>query len=319
MRRRRTRLGWVTVSLAVLALAAACGGSATPTPGPTSTAQPEPTATTLPSPTPLPAATLTQVPPAADPQETARQEYAATVRAIQERSKARREAIFEPVERAGPGPTGLRALAEALPRAIEQIQSDIAKFEVLVVPEDFLADHQRAISFFRDQIEQWRRELEAAKARDELKLRELGVEGQMLALNMLSDLSKSFREFFLTSEESRKLGQLFGGLSDEESAYLIAVRAIQERSEARGEAIFEPVERAGPGPTGLRALAEALPRAIEQIQSDIAEFEVLVVPEDFLADHQQAISFFRDQIEQWRRELEAAKAGDELKLTRAGG
>ena len=310
MRRLGTRLAWVTVALAVVALAAAaCGGSATPTPEPTSTVPPDPTATTLPSPSPEPTATPTLASAEVGAQKTARQEYAAAVRAIQEEGDARLEGIFEPVSNAPPGPSGLPLLADALPKAIEGLQGDIAKLEALAVPEDYAADHQRAIIFLRDQIDQWRRELEAAKAGDELKLRELDVEGEMLARNMLSDLSESFRDFFLVSEEAREFGEVFGGLSDEESAYLDTVtRGFEEF--AKRNAVFGQVLQRQFADT--RVLLEALKgagagTAFEAVQVVIA---AATPPPRFEADHALLLSSLEEAVRLDREIGRAIEEGD---------
>lgn len=310
MRSRRTRLAWVTVALAVVAVAAvACGGSAAPTQGPTSPAVPEPTETIVPSPTPEPTATQAAVPAAADTKETARQEYAVAVRGIQEESDARREEIFAPVNDAPPGPGGLPAIVEAIPEAIEATQVDIAKLEALVVPEEYTADHKRALSFLRDQIEQWRRELEAAEAGDELKLRALRVEGQMLARNMLSDLSESFRDFFLVSEEARQFAQVFGGLSDEESAYLDTVtRGFEEF--AKRNAVFGQVLSRQYSDT--RVLLEALKgagagTAFEAVQVVIA---AATPPPRFEADHALLLQSLAEQVRLDREIGKAIEEGD---------
>ena len=231
---RRTRSAWVVGAIALASVAAVACSSPT---------EPSPTATPVPSSATEPVAAPTSDPAAAvgNEIESATQVYPAAVRALSERSDARREEIFNPVENAPPGPAGfLPVLAAALPLAIEGAQADIAALEVLAVPEEYSADQTRVLSYLEDQIALWRRELDAVEARDELTLRETSIESETLVRNFISDLSPPFREFFLVSEEARQLGELFGGLDDAESAYLDTLNAGFEEFRKRNAVFGRP-------------------------------------------------------------------------------
>jgi hypothetical protein len=242
--------------------------------------------------------------------ETARQEYAAAVRAISERSDSRREEIFDPVNNAPPGPAGfLPVLAEALPRAIEGAQADIAALEVLPVPEDYSADQARVLSYLGDQIALWRRELDAALARDELKLREASVESDTLVRNFMSGLSPSFRDFFLVSEEARELGELFGGLTDAESAYLDTLNTGFEEFRKRNAVFGQTLSRQF---ADARAMLEALRgagagTAFEAVQQVIAPAEP---PPRFQADHELLLRYLDGVVRLDREVGKAVEAGD---------
>ncbi len=284
MRARRTGLAWVAGAIAVILVAAVACGSST---------SPSPTVTPVPSPAPEPIAAPTADPAAAaeDEIETARQEYAAAVRAVSERSDARREEIFDPVNNAPPGLAGfLPVLTKALPLAIEGAQADIAALEVLAVPEDYSADQARVVSYLGDQIALWRRELDAAEARDELKLREASVESDTLVRNFISDLSPSFREFFLVSEEARELGELFGGLTDAESAYLDTLNTGFEEFGKRNAVFGQTLSRQfADARTMLEALRGAgAGTAFEAVQQVIAPAEP---PPRFEADHELLLRY----------------------------
>lgn len=77
----------------------------------------------------------------------------------------------------------------------------------------------------------------------------------MMARNMLSDLSESFRDFFLVSEEAREFGEVFGGLSDEESAYLDTITNGFEEFAKRNAAFGQVLSRQF---ADTRVLLEAL-------------------------------------------------------------
>ena len=303
MRARRTGLAWVAGDIAVILVAAVACGSST---------SPSPTVTPVPSPAPEPIAGPTADPAAAaeDEIETARQEYAAAVRAVSERSDARREEIFDPVNNALPGPAGfLPVLAQALPLAIEGAQADIAALEVLAVPEDYSADQARVLSYLGDQIALWRREIDAAEARNELILREASVESDTLLRNFISDLSPSFREFFLASEEARELGELFGGLTDAESAYLDTLNMGFEEFRKRNAVFGQTLSRQF---ADARAMLEALRgagagTAFEAVQQVIAPAEP---PPRFKADHELLLRFLDGVVRLDREVGKAVEDGD---------
>ena len=297
LRARRAGSAWVVGAVALASVAAvACGSSTAPSP----TATPVPAL--APAPTADPAAAVGE-------KETARQEYAAAVRAISERSDARREEIFDPVNNAPPGPAGfLPVLAKALPLAIEGAQADIAALEVLAVPEDYSADQARVLSYLGDQIALWRRELDAAEARDELIFREASVESDTLLRNFMSDLSPSFREFFLVSEEARRLGELFGGLTDAESAYLDTLNTGFEEFWKRNAVFGQTMSRQF---ADARAMLEALRgagagTAFEAVQQVIAPAEP---PPRFQADHELLLRFLDGVV---RLDREVGKAVEDV-------
>ena len=251
---------------------------------------------------------------AEDQRETARQEYAAAVRAISEQSDARREDIFDPVSSAPPGPAGfLPVLAEALPLAIEGARADIAALEALAVPEEYLTDQQRVLSYLAYQIAQWRLGLDAAQARDELTFGKLAAESSTLARNFISDLSPSFREFFLVSKEARTAGELFDGLTDEESAYLDTLNAGFEEFRKRNAVFGQTLSRQF---ADARAMLEALRgagagTAFEAVREVIAPAQP---PERFQADHQLLLQYLDGAVRLDREIGKAIEDGDPVQF-----
>lgn len=287
----KTMLMWGAVALGVTALAAvACGGSTepepeTPTPGPT---------------------TVVVAQDARDGDEAAMQAYADEVRAISERIEAERREVFD----RPPGPASEMAeLAEALPQVIEGVTANIAALEALDVPEEYTEDHDYTIAFLGDQLALLRRQLQVVEARDELALRELRVESDRLARNLMSDLSESFREFFLVSEEAVEAGEVFGDLNDEESAYLDTVSAGFEEFGKRNAVFGQTLSRQF---SDTQALLEALRgagagTAFEAVRDVI---ERAKSPPRFEKDHELLLGYLDVAVEMDRRIGQAIEDGD---------
>ena len=306
MRMNRARSVWLTTVIAATAVVAvACGGGAEATAVPTSATDPaaSPAAETGSGGSPTAVATD-------DATGTAGLEYADAVRAISERFEARAEELLEPEQPPAPGPSGfLTLLAEAIPQLIEGAQSDIADLDALSVPEEYLADHRRAIVFFRDQISLARRELEAVEARDDLTLRQLSVEREMLERNVMGDLSPSFREFFLVSEEAVEMGELFGDLTEEDRAYLDTLTMGFEEFRKRAAVFGQVLSRQF---ADANALLEALRgagagTAFEAVQTVVAPVDP---PPRFAADHQLLLAYLEGVVRLDREVGKAVEEGD---------
>ena len=305
MRRARIRSVWITAVFAVITIVSiACGSSDSPTPVPTSAPTPESTATPIPSPTPA---------PAVEARAPSREEYAAAVRALSERADARGEEIFEPLERAASPVEFLRAMSLALPQVIEAVQEDITAFEALDAPDDYGADHRRILAYLRDQLVLLGRQLETVRAEDELRFRELSVEEETLQRNLVSDLSQSFREFFLTTEAARVAGEVFGGLTDEESAYLdtlvLGFEEFGKRVAVFGQALSRQFadERAM-----LKALADAgAGTAFEAVHQVI---EPVTPPARFEAAHELLLEYLEGVVRIDRVIGQAARDGDAVQF-----
>lgn len=299
MRRSRIRSAWITaVFAATIVVSIACGSSDSPIPVPTSALTLEPTAT--------PAAVV-------ETQAPSREEYTAAVRALSERSDARGEEIFEPLERAASPVELLRAMSVALPQVIAAVQEDITAFEALDAPDDYGADHARVLAYLRDQLVLLGRQLETVRAEDELRFRELSVEEGTLQRNLVSDLSEPFREFFLVSEAAREAGEVFGGLSDEESAYLdiltLGFEEFGKRVAVFGQALSRQYtdERAM-----LKALSDAgAGTAFEAVHVVI---EPVTPPPRFEAAHELLLEYLEGVVRIDREIGLAARDGDAVQF-----
>jgi hypothetical protein len=285
-------------------VAAAAWGSST---------APSPTVTPVPSLAPEPAAATTAVPAAAaveDASGAARREYVAAIRAIREVSDARSKEIFDPVNNAAPGPAGfMSALTAALPLAIEGGLAEIAALEALAVPEAYLTDQQRVLSFLREQISLARRQLDAAEARDELSFGAMAVESNTLSRNFAKDLSPSFREFFFVAEQGRDEAERFGDLTPGEAAYLDTVSAGFEEFRKRNAVFGQTLSRQF---SDARAMLEALRgagagSAFEAVQDVIAPVQP---PERFLTDHELLIQYLDNAVRLDREIGKAIEEGD---------
>lgn len=214
----------------------------------------------------------------------------------------RAEKIFEPLERAASPVEFLRAMSVVLPQVIEAVQEDITAFEALDAPDAYGADHGRVLAFLRDELVLLGRQLETVRAEDELRLRELSVEGNTLQRNLVSGLSQSFREFFLTTEEARVAGEVFGGLTDEESAYLdtllLGFEEFGKRVAVFGQALSSQFadERAM-----LKALADA---------GAGTAFEAVTPPARFEAAHELLLEYLEGIVRIDRVIGQAARDGD---------
>ena len=296
----KTRFVWVAVALAVASVAAiACGSSTTPTPVPTSSPTPVPTATVV------PAVAAVQ----AGAPEAVTQDYVTVLRAMSERSDALAKEVFGPLENATGPAAALPLLAEGLPRAIEGAETDISELEALEVPDDYLVDHGRLVTFLRDQIELWRRQLEATETRDVLAFRALSVEEGTLRRNFVTRLSESFRELVLVSEEAQEAAEIFGGLSDEESAYLDTVTAGFEEFSKRVAVFGQVLSRQfADARTMLEALRGAgAGTAFEAVQEVIAPVQP---PPRFEADHELLLRYLEGVVRLDREVGKAVEDGD---------
>ena len=124
----------------------------------------------------------------------------------------------------------------------------------------------------------------------------------MLARNALSDLSESFLEFSLVSEEAREFARVFAGLSDEESAYLDTVTMGFEEFGKRVAVFGQVLSRRF---ADTRVLLEALKgagAAFEAVQVVIA---AATPPPRFEADHSLLLSSLEEAV---RLDQEIGKA-----------
>ena len=163
-------------------------------------------------------------------------EYGDAVRAISERVADEvmdpGEVIGEAFELLSPE-AAAGVLAEQLPAAIAAYERAVDGMDVLIPPETYAADHARLIAGRRDLVALLQRMLEAAEARDFLRVLALEQERRSLGRNLTSELSADFREFAYTSEAGELLSAVFGGLQEEETAYLDALIAGMEEFSKR--------------------------------------------------------------------------------------
>ena len=234
--------------------------------------------------------------------------YLATVRALSEEADRRNEEIFAALEDAPPALEVLGLLEEALPQAIEAAQSQIGELESLAAPTGYATDHDRLLRFLRDSVELLQRQLAAAEARDDLASRTLQVEFTTLQRNLLADLSQSFRDTVLVSEEAVAAGELFGGLTDEEAAYLNTVNAAYEEFNSRNAVFGQTLSRQF---SDSRALLEALQGAGAGTAFEAVQNVLLPVdpPERFAADHVALLRYLAEAV---RLDREIGKAIDEV-------
>ena len=128
-------------------------------------------------------------------------EYGDAVRAISERVADEvmdpGEVIGEAFELLSPE-AAAGVLAEQLPAAIAAYERAVDGMDVLIPPETYAADHARLIAGRRDLVALLQRMLEAAEARDFLRVLALEQERRSLGRNLTSELSADFREFAYT-------------------------------------------------------------------------------------------------------------------------
>ena len=169
------------------------------------------------------------------------------------------------------------------------------------------------LAFLEAQLGLQRQALEAAQARDDLRLREINGEQSTLARNLVSDLSEAFREFFLVSEEAVEAGELFGGLSDEESAHLDTVSAgfdefgrrnavfglVLSRQFSDANAMLEALQGAGAG------------TAFDAVRAIIAP---ATPPPRFAADHALLLAYLDDAVRLDHEIGQAIEQGDAVQF-----
>lgn len=253
--------------------------------------------------------TATPVPAAAEAPKTATENYAAAVRAIREQSNAREEELLGPVRNAPPNMRELlTALAKAIPPAIEGVRSEIASLEALSPPEQYETDHENLITFLRDQTDLRRRLLEASIAGEELRAQELFVQLSTLERNLASGLSEPFRELVFVSEAAREAGEVFGGMSAAESAYLDTITAGFQEFAKRAAVFGQRLQRQF---SDARAVLEALQgagagTAFEAVQTVIKAAQP---PPRFESDHKLLLESLEESV---RLDREIGKAIEDL-------
>ena len=257
-------------------------------------------------------ATATADATAAQASEAAKQAYADTIRALAERADERSKELFDQSPIASTAEF-VAMLAAALPEAIEGSISDIATLNALTVPDDYASDHARVVTFLEAQLALQRRELEAAEARDDLMLRDINLEGGTLARNLVSDLSEAFREFFLVDEEAIEAGELFGGLSDEESAYLDTVSSGFEEFGRRNAVFGQVLSRQF---SDASAMLEALKgagagTAFDAVRDVIAPADP---PPRFATDHTLLLAYLEDAVRLDHEIGQAIEEGDAVQF-----
>jgi hypothetical protein len=129
----------------------------------------------------------------------------------------------------------------------------------------------------------------------------------------MSDLSESFREFFLVSEEAIEAGEVFGDLNDEESAYLDTVSAGFEEFGKRNAVFGQTLSRQY---SDTQALLEALKgagagTAFEAVLNVIEQAEP---PPRFEKDHELLLTYLDVAVRMDRRIGQAIEEGDAVKF-----
>ncbi len=241
-------------------------------------------------------------------------EYATEIGALAERTDAREQEIGKIFESIAPSPVEiLAALSEALPRHIEGVQADIAALEAVEAPDDYSADHQRVLKYLREDLVLSGRALEAVNADDFLRQQQLENDSETLQRNLLADLSESFRSFFLVSEEQQIAGEVFGGLTDEESAYLDVLNEGWQEF-ARRNAVFAQAvnQQFADERAMLKALADAgAGTAFEAVRTIV---EKAVPPARFEAGHALLMNHLNELVRIDRIIGQAARDGDAVRF-----
>ena len=241
-------------------------------------------------------------------------EYAAEIRALAERTDAREEEIGKIFEGIAPSPVEiLRALSEALPLHIDGVQADLSALEAIKVPDDYSADHQRVLKYLREDLVLSGQQLEAVNADDILRQQELSNDGQTLQRNLLADLSESFRSFFLISDEAIAAGETFGGLTDEESAYLDILNEGWQEFARRNAVFGQTINQQFADETALlKALGDAgAGTAFEAVRTIV---EKAVPPPRFEAGHVLLMNHLDELVRIDRIIGQAARDGDALQF-----
>ena len=145
-------------------------------------------------------------------------EYSAAVRAISERRLEETaesvEAITNAFETLSPE-GAVAVLAEQLPAVIAAVERANDEMNTLSPPQTYAADHDRLLEGWRDEVATLRRIIEAAEARDFLRVQALQEERLAISTNLTAALSAAFREFAFTSEDAEFQSATFGGLQEE--------------------------------------------------------------------------------------------------------
>ena len=235
--------------------------------------------------------------------------YLAAVRALSEEVERQNEEIFAALEDAPPAPLEfLGVLAELLPEAIASTQGQILEFEGLIPTAGYAADHDRMLSFLRATQELLQRQLAAAEARDDLASRDIDVELGALQRDLLAGLSQSFRDTVLVSDEAVTAGEIFGGMTDEESAYLNTVDAAYEQFRSRNAVFGQTLSQQF---SDSRGLLEALQGAGAGTAFEAVQTVLLPVkpPARFAADHELLLTYLTEAV---RLDREIGEAIDEV-------
>ncbi|MCH8223611.1 MAG: hypothetical protein IH868_09410 [Chloroflexi bacterium] len=241
-------------------------------------------------------------------------DYAAEISALAERTDAREQEIGKIFEGIAPSPVEvLAALSEALPRHIDGVQADIAALEAIEAPEDYSPDHQRVLKYLRDDLVLSGQALEAVNADDFLRQQQLENDSETLQRNLLADLSESFRSFFLISDEAIAAGETFGGLSDEESAYLDVLNEGWQEFAKRNAVFAQAVNQQFADERAmLKALADAgAGTAFEAVRTIV---EKAVPPPRFEAGHVLLMNHLDELVRIDRIIGQAARDGDALQF-----
>jgi hypothetical protein len=235
--------------------------------------------------------------------------YLATLRGLAEQADQRDAEIFGAIESARPTALEfLGLLAEALPESIEVLGEQMSGMESLDVPGEYKNDHETLLAFLTAGIDLQQQQLTAAEARDDLASRKLQVEFGSLQRNLLADLSETFRDTVLVSEESIAAGDIFGGLDESEVAYLQTVERAFEEFWSRNAVFSQTLSQQF---SDSRALLEALQdagagTAFEAVQNVLLPVEP---PPRFAIDHAMLLRFLVAAVELDRK---IGKAIDEV-------
>ena len=235
--------------------------------------------------------------------------YLATLRGLSEQADQRDTEISDAIESARPTALEfLGFLAEALPESIDVLQDQMSGMESLDVPVEYKTDHETLLAFLNAMIDLQRQQLTAAEERDDLASRELQVEFGSLQRNLLADLSETFLDTVLVSEESIAAGKIFGGLDEAEIAYLETVERAYEEFWSRNAVFSQTVSQQY---SDSRALLEALQdagagTAFEAVQKVLVPVEP---PPRFALDHVLLLRYLVAAVELDRK---IGKAIDEV-------
>ena len=186
-------------------------------------------------------------------------------------------------------------LAEQLPAVIAAVERANDEMNTLSPPQTYAADHDRLLEGWRDEVATLRRIIEAAEARDFLRVQALQEERLAISTNLTAALSAAFREFAFTSEDAEFQSATFGGLQEEETEYVNALRAgmgefgrrVQVFAQRLNQqfnstaSFFDALQGAGAG-----TAFEAAQTVIEQIDA----------PPGYEDDHQRVLRYLDEAV-----------------------